>query len=231
MANFGGITDHFGIATSDLVLVSSNKNLVAKNRADATDENADVVAATWYGAEDIFDIECVYALKSGTLNINTLKIGELEAGTIASGLTINTTNGGWPQFTMTGKLGCETVTAPTGKANTWTLPSITLKGMKAAQPIGFTVSAGKVTEVGAEFTCNIAEQTDGAGVPVAHGVDGAMMTVTAKFTNTADAQPAWTVSLSGLTSTKEPDGATEGQAAYHTTEATAEKNLTRDSAA
>jgi hypothetical protein len=37
-------------------------------------------AATWFGATDIYDITCEYALVSGTLNLNTLKLGEIAAG-------------------------------------------------------------------------------------------------------------------------------------------------------
>jgi hypothetical protein len=230
MANFGGLTDHFSLAGDDLVLISSSKTPVARSRADAQDENADIAAATWFGATDIYDIECTYALKSSTKNLNTLKLGELEAGTVASSIGVSTSNGEWPQITVSGREGLETITAPSTKANTWTLPSLTISGMKQAQPMGFTVSAGKLSSTSFDFACEIAEQTNGLGAPVAHGVSSATGSLSAEFVNTADTQPAWSLTLSGLTSTQEPS-TTEGQAEYHTASATAEMILARDNAA
>jgi len=228
MANRGTLTDHFGLASASLILVdSSDKTPVAKSRAEATDENGDIADAEWYGGTDIFDVSNVYALKSGTLNLNTLKLGEQEPGVIISSISVATDNGEWPKITVTGQLGNEAVTAPTGKANTWTLPSITLTAIKSAQPMGFTVSAGSLQNNTFEFSCDIAELTDGTGEPAAHGVSGAVGALSAELMNTADEAPAVSLTLSGLTlsqglSTIEP------AAEYHTASFSAEVILARD---
>ena len=229
--NFGALTDHFSLASADMIVVGPcPKTPVALSKADAIDDNGDPAAATWYGATDIYDVSVTYALISNTLNLNTLDIGELTVGTVASSIAANTANGAWPQITVTGRTGLDTITAPTGFLNTWSLPEITLTGIKAAQLLGFTVEAGKLSGSTATFSCDIAEQTNGLGMPVAHGVSGATGEVTAEFTNTADAQPAWTVSLAGLTETQAPS-TDEPQAAYHTSSAAAEMIISRDASA
>ena len=229
MANFGALTDHFGVATTNLILEGPVQyRPVAKSRAEARDANGDVAAATWFGATDIYEVTCNYALISGTLNLGTLKLGELEVGTIVSAITVTTANGEWPKVSVTGRIGCGAVTAPTGKANTWTLPSVTLIGAKYAQPMGFTVSEGALTGDSFAFTCEIAEVVSGVGVPVAHGVSGAIGALTAELVNSEDTQPAWSLTLSGLTETQAPS-ADEPTAAYHTASAAAEIMLDRDS--
>jgi hypothetical protein len=230
MSNFGALTDHFGIATSNLILVESSKTPVEQNRVDATDENGDVADTDFHGntAGTLFEASCTYALKSGTLNLNTLKLGELTAGTIAESLEVATEGAAWPQFTMSGKLGCQTVTAPSGKANTFTLPDLVITGIKAAQLMGFTVGAGRLTGCTLEASIETAEQQNGVGEPVAHGVSGGTGTVTAEFVRITDA-PAWTLTAAWLTEQKKP-GIEEGQAAHHTATAVAGLTLTRDDA-
>jgi hypothetical protein len=233
--DFGALTNHFSalinLATvTALKLINSTKTPVPRNRADANDSENDVAAATWFGATDIFDVTCEYALVSSTLNLNTLKLGEIAAGTAVSSISAATSNTDWPKITLTGRTGLETMVAPASKANTFTLPSITLTAAKRAQPIGFTVGAdGRLTGCTFEASAEIAEIPDGMGVPVAHGISGAIGTVSAEFVRVAGA-PAWTLTLSGLTSTQEP-GASEGQAAYHTASASAEIVIARDAAA
>jgi len=235
MSNFGALTNHFSdlinlTSITALKLISSTKTAVAKSRADANDAENDVAAATWFGATDIFDITCEYALVSGTLNLNTLKLGEIAAGTAVSSISAATSNTDWPRITLTGRSGLETMVAPATKANTFTLPSITLTGAKRAQAIGFTVGAdGRLTSCSFEASAEIAEVADGLGAPAAHGISGAIGTVSAEFVRVTGA-PAWTLTLSGLTSTQEP-GASEGQAAYHTASASAEIVIARDAAA
>jgi hypothetical protein len=235
MANdFGALTNHFSAlinlaSVTALKLVDSKKTPVARSRADANDANNDVAAATWYGATDIYDVSCEYELVSDTLALNTLKLGEIVAGTAVASISAATSNTAWPRITLTGRSGLETMVAPATKANTFTLPAITLTAARRAQPIGFTVGAdGRLTGCTFEASCEIAETVDGLGAPAAHGVSGAIGTVTADFVRVTD-QPSWAITLSGLTSTKEP-GADEGQAAYHTTNASAEMVIARDAA-
>jgi len=243
MANdFGALTDHFSILTVThnttgtmddiLELVDSSKTPVAMSRGDAIDENQDVAAATWYGntSGTLYEASSTFALVSGTLPMAELDIGELTAGSIVASYEITTSNGGWPQLTFTGRLGCQTVVAPTGLLNTFSIPAITITAIKQAQLIGFTVDAAcRITGSSFSAACDIAQQDDGVGEPAAHGVSGCIATVTAELVRVTGAC-AWTPTFSGLTETQAP-GASEGQAAYHTASVAAELVIARDASA
>lgn len=231
MSNFGALTDHFSMALANLVLVESSKKPVEQSRADAFDENNDVADSKFYGNSSgaLFEVACTYALKSGTLNLNTLKLGELETGVIAESLDAETEGGSWPMIKVSGRIGTQAVTAPTGKLNTFTLPDVTLTGIKAAQAIGFTVADGKLTSCKLSAKIEIAEQGDGLGEPIAHGVSGGTGTVEAEFVRITD-QPAWEDLAAWLTEIVGPDGAEEPQAGHHTASASAGFSLTRDAA-
>lgn len=230
MANFGALTDHFGLATTNLILVESSKVPVEQNRVDAQDENGDVADTAYHGntAGDLYEVSCTYALKSGSINLNTLKLGELTPGTIAESIEVSTGNTAWPQFSVKGKLGAQTVTAPSGKANTFTLPDLTVSGIKQAQLMGFTVGSGRLTGCTLEAKIETAQQDNGLGEPVAHGVSGGTGTVSAEFVRITTA-PAWTLTAAWLTQQKAP-GLEEGQAAHHTSSAAAGFTLARDNA-
>ena len=90
--------------------------------------------------------------------------------------------------------------------------------------------SGALTGSTVEASAELAETSDGLGVPKAHGVSGASGTLGATFVNSSDAQPAWTVTLVGAVSTQEP-GSEQGQAAYHTCTASAVFKIDRDAAA
>jgi hypothetical protein len=225
--SFGALTDHFAIleiaGMSDILkLVSSSKVPRAQERADAQDENEDIAASAYHGnsAGEIYEISSTFALKSGTLTLSDLNIGELVAGTVAESLGLTTANGAWPQLTVSGFLGLETITAPTGKTNKFTLPAISVLGIKQAQCLGFTVSAGKLTGSSITFNCSLAEQQDGLGEPVAHGVSGGTGELTAEFVRILTA-PAWALAAvltaaEFLAEVTQSPGAEEGQAAWHT---------------
>ena len=244
--SFGALTDHFAIletvhdagTLADIMsLVASSKVPRAQNRADATDENEDVVASAYSGntSEAISEVSCTYALTSGTLDISDLVIGELAVQILAETLELATTNGGWPQITVAGYLGLQTITAPTDYTNQFTLPSISVKGVKQAQVLGFTVSAGKLTGSKISFSCAMGEQLDGVGEPAAHGVAAGTGDLTADFVRVLD-QPEWALAAvladSGVAAvymaevTQDP-GADEGQAAWHTSAGAAGFNIPR----
>jgi hypothetical protein len=229
MANFGALTDHFSAITTGWTLKNSIAPTRPKSRADARDDKGDVCAATWFGATDIFEVTCDYELQSGTVDLNTLKLGEVEAGTAATSISVNPSNGGWPKLSITGLIGLETMVAPDGFLNTFTLPSITLAGAYLAQPMGFTYDAGSLTDCTFAFSADLQEATSGVGVPTAHGITGAIGTLTANWQRCPDETPAWTLTLSGLTSTQEPsDDGTQPDAAYHTNTSAAEIVIARD---
>jgi len=239
MSNFGALTDHFGLASATLILVNSSSTPVEQSRADANDENGDIAATTYFGnsTQEMADVSCTYALKSGTLNINTIKLGALAASAtvLRESIEVSTSNGDFPQVTVSGRKNIIAITAPTGKLNTFTLPSYTLTGIKQAQLIGFTIGAGcRLTGSSIAANVEIAQQDNGLGEPAAHGVSGGTGTISAELVRVTSA-PAWTVlttspwDAAGLAQTAAP-GLEEGQAAYHTATATAQFTIVRDNA-
>jgi len=245
MSNWGALTDHFGIlAIVDgegtlgdiLELKESSKTPVAKSRSVATDENGDIAAATWFGPDGtLYDASSTFILKTGTLDLSLIKLGETTAGTIRASLSVATDNGEWPTIEVTGKLGAETVTAPASKLNTFSLPEIDVLGIKAAQNFGgaaangFAVAANtKLNSSSLEFSIDIAESTNGLGVPIAHGVSGGVGVLSATIVRIT-AAPGWTLDTDQWTETAAP-GEEEGEAEYHTGTGTAETYIERDDA-
>jgi hypothetical protein len=230
MSFFGALIDHFGLATldTDLKVVASSKEPVEQSRADAQDENGDVAASAFYGntAGTLYEVSNTYALKGGSIDLATILLGETATGTIRESVEVSTSNSEFPQITVSGKIGAQDVTDPSGKTSTFALPAITINGIKQAQLLGFTVSAGRLTGSSLEASIELAQQDDGVGEPIAHGLSGGTGTVTAEFVRVNSSAPAWTVTLSGATESKKP-GVDEGQAAFHTTTAAYGFTLTR----
>ena len=225
--DFGALTDHFGMATAALVLVNSTNTPVAKSRADDPDENGDIVNAQWYGGGEVEDVTCEYLLKTGTLNLNTLVLGELEAGVAVSSISVALSNSDLPKISVTGKIGLETMVKPTGLLNTWKLPSITITAAKYAQPLGFTYSAGRLTGCTLEASCEITEVTDGLGEPAAHAVSGASGSVSSEW---GSVPPVITLALTETDGVTQAPAITEPAAAFHTHTAAYEFILPRDEA-
>ena len=221
---FGASTDHFGIATADLIVVASDKTPVADSRADAVDENADIAASTFYGAGTLFEASNTYALITSTLDTATILLGELSAGVFAQTAEVSTSSDGWPQVTVSGTLGAETMVAPTGKTNKFALPTFTISARKQAQLMGFTVAAtAKLNSSSLSASVELGQQENGLGEPAAHGVSGGTYEITAELVGVTGV-PGWTVT-SG-TETQAP-GTSEGQAAYHVGTGTAAGTLVR----
>jgi hypothetical protein len=236
-SGFGAYTDHFGILaiTSGegtladvLEITASTKTPDPMSRAEATDANGDPAAATWYGntAGELYDASTTFVCKSGSFSTDVLQCGELTAGSVVTSIEISTSNDGWPQITVSGKLGAETIVAPSGLLNTWTFPEITITGAKRAQLLGFTVGADcALTGSSLSGTIDLAQQEDGEGEPVAHGVSGGLLTQSVELVYVSDA-PTWTKG-GEFTETQAP-GSDESQAAYLTTSAAAEAVWERD---
>jgi hypothetical protein len=233
---YGALTDHWGLIgtggalENKAVLVASSSTPVAKsvNRAqDANGDNAAEALAGQTAAGTLAEASCTYALSQNTVNLNTLKLGEIAANKIAATLSAVTSNSAWPQITVTGLINTITVVAPTGKLNTFSIAdSITLTNAKRAQLLDFTVDADcRLT--GSTYAASIetAEQTNGLGVIVAHGISGGVVTQSCELVAVADVA-AWTPGVTWK-ETQAP-GADEGAAAWHTTSASAEKLLARD---
>jgi len=240
MSNFGALTDHFGVLdlSANLTLVASSETKIEQSRADAQDDNGDIAASAYFGnsTQDMREVSCTYALKAGSINLNVIKLGALAASpTIArDSLSASTSNSEFPQITVTGRKNIIAITAPAGKLNTFTLPSITILGIKKAQILCFTTGSGcRLTGSSIEATVELAQQDDGLGEPVAHGISGGTGTIGADFVRITTA-PSWTIVTTdntafGITETQAP-GLEQGQAAWHTSAAAAAFTIIRDDA-
>lgn len=226
--NFGALTDHWGLASTDLILVESSSTPVGKTVERAEDECGDYADIDTHGQNaggDLAEISCTYELQSGTLNINTLQLGEINANQIADTLEITTSNGAWPRITVSGQDNTETVISDNG--TTWTIPdSVVLSGKKCTQEIDFTYTSGAKL-IDSSYTANvdITATTDGVGLVTAHSVSGGTATLAATETMITE-EPNWT--LGETWEEVQAFGEEEPQAGYHTSSASAEKNLTRD---
>lgn len=234
MANkFGALTDHFGlVAGASLVLVDSSKVPIANSITRAEDENGDLVEQVAHGNEagTLYEASSTYAVATDDLDTADIKLGETAAGTVITAVEITTSNGAWPQVTVSGTLGTETMCARYGKLNTYTLPSYTISACKKAQNILFTVPTGvRLTGSGVSASVELAQQEDGEGEPVAHGISGGVIAVTADLLGVT-AAPAWvsTALVSAGYAVTQVPGSEEGQAAWHTGSGAAEKILSAD---
>ena len=224
---FGAYTDHFGLESSDLVVVDCSKVPRPLSRDDAEDENGDLAKATWFGntAGEIYDVSTTYELKSGTLDLSTLFLGELSSGVFAASMVPSTGNKLLPRIVVTGVLGIEDIVAPTGYTNTFAMPAITLTAIKQAQLLDFTVDAGcRLTGSSISASVDLAEFPDGVGEPHAHGVSGGIATLDADFVRIT-AACAWTPGT--IWDETQAPGEEEGQNTHHTGKGTAEAILTR----
>jgi len=225
MANFGALTDHFGLATSIGSLIDSTKTPVAQSRADALDENGDVADAAWHGNTDgtLYEASCTYQLDGSvdaTVDLSSLKmLGQLATGVVALSVEVATSNGDWPRITISGILG----TAALEQSKTWDLPEITISAKKQAQAMGLVVTTGKLTSCTLSASCDLATANDGEGEPVAHGVSGAIASATGEAVAISNAAPVLAAAVGWTVSTGA--GVNEPQAAWHTGSLTVEQKL------
>ena len=237
MSNFGALTDHFSLASTDLILVESSETKIEQSRADAMDENGDIAATTYYGntSQDMREVSCTYALKSGTLNINTIKLGALAASptVLRESIEVSTSNSEFPQITVSGRKNIVSISAPSGKLNTFTLPSLSVAGGMRAQPIFCTAGTGcRLTASSLSANIEVAQQDNGLGEPIAHGISGGQGTFSGEFVRVT-AVPSWSIVTTGntsfgITETQAP-GSEQGQASYHTGTGNGAFTIIRDS--
>ena len=232
---FGARTDHFNLLTGALAdimeVVDSSSDPVSLSREDARDRFGDIAAAAWHGntAWGLEEVMTQYVIKSGSVDTDTFKLGLLIADAprvLALTFELATSNDAWPLITLNGLKGVEAITAPTGHLNTFTLPAITIIGAKFAQLLDFTVAATcDVTASSFSASIDQAQQEDGLGEPIAHGMSGGIMTVEATLQK-IDGVLGWTPG-GDWTETKKP-GTSEGQASWHEGTASMERILERD---
>ena len=223
---FGTQTDHFSLATEGIIVLVDASDKIPRplNRADAPDTLGDLAAMTHFGqpTSNIYDLSATYELQSSTLDIATIIMGYQSATIARLSLSVTTSNGAWPRITLTGVENAIGIIA----GATWTPNSFTLNGIKQAQVMGFTVTAGaELVGSGYEFAVTLDETTNGLGEPTAHSLSG---NSPAKGTGSFVAittTPEWTVTTG--TETQVP-GISEPQAAYGTADGAWEALIARD---
>ena len=117
MANFGALTDHFGILAivdgegtlaTVLELVDSSATPDAQSRADAQDENGDIADAHWHGntVGNSSRRQARSPVKgAGTLNTALLACWRNRRREGDTSVEVTTSNSDWPKVVVSGKLG------------------------------------------------------------------------------------------------------------------------------
>ena len=144
---FSGMVDHFGLANTNLKLHASSNSPHPKGVEDAADESGNIVDRGYYIGGPGTPNECTYHLVSGTLNLNTLSVGK-DGNDIIENINVNTSNGAWPEITVSGVTGVSP--APVG--DSFALPSMVINGTKVAQALGVTIAGTEVSITGASLT-------------------------------------------------------------------------------
>lgn len=177
MPGFQGQVDYFGLDSATLSFISSKTTPKPISVERAQDEDGNNAAEDSYDGGPAAAIEVTYKLLSGTLNLNTLKLGPKTVDAIETCITeikVETSNSEWPIITVSGFTGI------TDKANmkNFTLPSITINGKKQAQGLDFTVGADcRLTSSSFSATAEFAHALDNAGIVGAMGLSGASMEI------------------------------------------------------
>ena len=223
MGGFGHDTDHWGLADTNLKLQSSKKVPRPKQIAEARDSYNNIAAQAFYGTVTVFDVECVYKLKGGTKELNTLKLGasDTAGAKVRTAIDVGTFQNDWPEFTVKGIHGAVgAVTSPK-----FTLPAITITGAKKAQAIGFALTEGKLTGSSLSASAELAEVLDSAGDVAAHGLSGANVEVAG---DAVEIDTAVAVTFDTGFTEVQGAGADKTNTAYGTTSFSAARFLTKD---
>lgn len=225
MSGYGRDTDFFGLATGGLVFHAGNIIPKPQTMVRAMNEDGDPVAENSFDGGPADAVEVDYRLISGTLNLNTLSLGYILNGAANLGivsLVFATSNTDWPTLKATGFTGVtDFATMPV-----FTLPSITISGLKKAQAFDFSVGADcRLTASGFSATAEFSHVLNGTGVVGAMAMSGAILEQTGEaveITGAVTFTPG-----AGYTETQPPN-ANNAEAAYGTGSFSATKLLLRD---
>lgn len=216
-------TDHFGLADTNLRLVSSKKAPRPKQYADVVDSNGNIAARSYYGTTTIMDADCEYNLVSGSKDIATLKLGRKSATIVISGIDGKTSNVAWPTISVKGVTGCVGLDS---LAPTFTLPTKVLLGKKIAQAIFCTIGGtGKLTGSGFAASCKVDEVMDSKAAVAAMAVSGSELILNG---NATELNGPVTVSWDTAVTEIQKPGADKSNVAYGTTSFSAGKFIAKD---
>jgi hypothetical protein len=196
MANFGGAQDIFELEALGLTVQSSEERPEAQSRADAPNESGDVTDTKHHGNEGgaIKDVQATYTLVSdckkagvASLDLSEIILGMVgETDVALTGIVVNTAAGEWPKITATGKKGIECLE----QNKTFTLPAITILGIRKAQPLGVEINTGKLTSTSLTAQAEWAAERDADGEQIAWGIGGLVATSTGEAVATGTDAPA-----------------------------------------
>jgi len=229
---FGVTPTTYPLSTNTgLVPTAYNETPRAESVADATDENGDVAARTYYGGSaTIKDCSITLVFKSGTAPSSITLGADTAQGTSRwiNNVELTTGNGQWPTYVIQWKEGLTNVT---GSKFTVALPSVT--PTKTAQVLGVGPASSvsstlKLTGSSASWSCSYNEQLDGQGEFAAASFSNGVASSSANGV-VISGTPAWTAETGWTT---EDGGAPieETNTDYGTSSANVSKFLAADSA-
>jgi hypothetical protein len=225
MSGFGRDTDFFGLATGGLKFVGGNTIPKPLTMVRAMNEDGDPVAEDSFEGGPAVAVEVDYRLINSTLNLNTLSLGYLLNGAVNLGIVsmvFATSNTDWPTLKVAGFTGVTDFTT----MPVFTLPSITISGLKKAQVFDFAVGANcRLTSSGFSATAEFSHVLDGTGVVGAMAMSGAILEQSGEATEIEGAV-TWTPGA-GYTETQGPNAA-NAEATWGTGGFGATKLLLRD---
>lgn len=225
MAGFNSQTDYFGLASASLICIESNTTPIPKSVEYAKDEDGYNVADGSYEAGPAVAVENTYELQSATLNLNTIALGYLLNGAtkmVIEKVAATTGNNQWPQLVVSGYTDViNETTMPT-----FTLPSVTLTGIKQAQGLDFTVGAScRLTASNLDAECTLDHTLADDTTVGAMGISGATVSIGCTATE-IDGVVTWTPDAA-YEETQAPNAA-NGNINFGSASATAERFLAAD---
>jgi hypothetical protein len=135
---FSGMVDHFGLASASLKLHSSSSAVRGKGTEHALDACGNTVEQGNYIEGAGTAVECVYHLQDSSLNLNTLTLGVHAIDDVIESIAVSTSNGAWPEITVTGFINATGTPGGNPQGENFTLPDITIDAKRCAQEMGFT---------------------------------------------------------------------------------------------
>ena len=230
MPGFGKGTDHFGLASASLVLIDSSSTPPGVSVEHAQDQDGNIAGQGDYESGPATAIECKYRLISSTLNINTIKLGYFLVGTgpgvktVRTGLDVATSNGEWPEITVSGFSGVTNET----EFPFFTPDSITLAAKKQAQGLDFSVHADcRLTSSNYKISGDLAHTLDDDGDVAAMAFTGCTAEISGDAVE-VDGIVAWTPG--GTWTETQAPGAANSNIGWGTSSFSATKFVAKDEA-
>lgn len=229
MSGYGLDTDIMGLGDTNLTLVKTTKVPRPKSVASAVDSLGNVAGETPYGSVDIYAVQCDYVLKSGTKNLNTIKLGQTDTtGTVVrESVDVGTSNTALPTISVKGQSGAKVG----ADGPTFTLPAITISGVIAAQGLGFSMGAATCKLTSSTLTASgkiVDGQLDSAGNVPKQAFTGATVEVSGSAVEITDAvSVTWDTTTLGLQEIQQP-GADKSNVDYGNATFSARKFLVKD---